>query len=221
VRKASWLLMPAVALSCASFAWAQAALDVNVGFGSASDSASGAGIDGPASLNAFGPCTPGSADTLCQATPGLGGFFLGLGADIMLYKRFGVGAQFNVQPAHSNYGPLEFRQSFVDFDGIYAPVSNKRAELRLLGGVGFARTGFALSQSGCIGTAVCSTSVQPIGSATHADINVGAGVQIYLTSHIFIRPQFDFHYVPNLTQQFGRDYVPEGTIWLGYNFGER
>jgi opacity protein-like surface antigen len=221
VRKASWFSMPALALGCASFAWAQAALDVNVGFGTAHDTASGSGIDGPASLNAFGPCTPGLSDAFCQATPGLDGFFLGLGADIMLYKRFGVGAQFNVQPAHSNYGPLEFRQSFTDFDGIYAPISNKRAELRLLGGVGFARTSFSISQSGCVGTAVCSTSVEPIGSANHFDMNVGIGVQIYLTSHIFIRPQFDFHYVPNLTQQFGRDYVPEGTIWLGYNFGER
>ena len=221
MRKASWFLMPVLALGCASFAWAQAALDVNIGFGTAQDSATGSGIDGPASLNAYGPCTPGLSDTYCQATPGLGGFFLGLGGDIMLFKHFGVGAQFNVQPAHSNYGPLESRQSFVDFDGIYAPISNKHAELRLLGGVGFARTGFSISQSGCIGTAVCSTSVEPIGSATHADVNVGVGVQIYLTSHIFIRPQFDFHYVPNLTQQFGRDYVPEETIWLGYNFGER
>ena len=221
MRTASWFCVPVLALCGASFAWAQAALDVNIGFGSAHDTASGAGIDGPASLNAFGPCTPGGADTLCQATPELSGFFLGFGADIMLYKRFGVGAQFNFQPTQKNYGPLQARQSFIDFDGIYAPVSTKRVELRLLGGVGVARTGFALSQSGCIGTAVCSTSTQPVGAANHFDLNVGAGVQIYLTDHIFIRPQFDFHCVPNLNQQFGRNYVPEGTIWLGYNFGER
>lgn len=221
MRRASWFLMPAVALSCASFAWAQAALDVNIGAGTAHDTASGAGIEGPASLSAFGPCNPGASDGFCQSTPALDGFFLGLGADIMLFKHFGVGAQADFQPEHRSYGPLQARQSFVDFDGIFAPVSNKHFELRLLGGVGFARTSFSISQSGCIGTAVCSTSTEPIGAATHPDLNVGAGLQIYLTNHIFIRPQFDFHYVPNLNQQFGNNYVPEGTIWLGYNFGER
>lgn len=221
MTKASWIFLPAMALGCASLAWSQAALDVNIGFGTAHDTTSGGGIDGPASLNAFGPCTPGSSDGLCQATPALNGFFLGLGADIMLYKRFGVGAQFNFQPTQKNYGPLQARQSFIDFDGIYAPISNKRMELRLLGGVGIARTGFGINQGGCIGTVVCNNSTQPIGAANHFDLNVGAGVQIYLTDHIFLRPQFDFHYVPNLTQQFGHDYVPEATIWLGYNFGER
>jgi len=139
----------------------------------------------------------------------------------MLFKRFGVGADFSVQPTRSAYGPLQSRQSFFDADAIYAPISTKRVELRLLGGVGAARTSFSITQSGCIGTAVCSTAVEPIGNATHVDLNAGVGVQIYLTNHIFIRPQFDVHYVPNLTQQFGSNFVPEGTIWLGYNFGER
>jgi opacity protein-like surface antigen len=221
LRKARYLFVFAAALGCAGLAHAQAALDVNVGFGTAHDSASGAGLDSPASLNAFGSCTPGSADTLCEATPGLNGFFLGLGADIMLFKHFGVGADFNVQPTRSGYGPLQSRQSFFDADAIYAPVTSKRAELRLLGGIGVARTSFALQESQCVGTAVCSTATEPIGNATHFQLHAGVGVQIYLTSHIFIRPQFDMHYVPNLTQQFGSNFVPEGTIWLGYNFGER
>jgi Outer membrane protein beta-barrel domain len=221
VKKASWIFTFAAALSCATLARAQAALDVNVGFGSAHDSASGAGIDNASSFNAFGACTPNSGDAFCQATPGLNGFFLGFGGDIMLFKRFGVGADFTVQPSRSAYGPLQSRQSFFDADAIYAPLSNKHVELRLLGGVGAARTSFAITQSGCIGTAVCSTAVEPIGNATHFDVHAGLGVQIYLTSHIFIRPQFDVHYVPNLTQQYGSNFVPEGTIWLGYNFGEK
>jgi hypothetical protein len=47
------------------------------------------------------------------------------------------------------------------------------------------------------------------------------GVQIFLTEHIFIKPEFDLHYVPGLTNQFGSDAVPEGMLWVGYNFGER
>jgi len=221
LKRANWIAACTVALCCASFAHAQAALDVNVGFGSAHDSASGAGIDNGLSLNAFGPCTPGSGDTFCQATPGFDGFFLGLGGDIMLFKRLGAGFQYNVQPVRSNYGPLQFRQSFIDVDGIFAPVSTKRAELRLLGGIGAARTSFAITQSSCVGTAVCSSSTQPVGNATHFSLHAGVGVQLFLTNHIFIRPQFDMHYVPNLTQQFGSNVVPGGSIWLGYNFGER
>jgi opacity protein-like surface antigen len=221
VRTIQWICVLAVAAAGATAARAQAALDVNIGFGSAHDSASGAGLDGASSFNAFGSCTPGSGDAFCQATPGLNGFFLCFGADVMLFKRFGVGADFTVQPSRTGYGPLQSRQSFFDADAIYAPINNKRVELRLLGGVGAARTSFSITQSGCIGTAVCSTAVEPIGSATHVDLNAGVGVQIYLTNHIFIRPQFDVHYVPNLTQQYGSNFVPEGTIWLGYTFGEK
>ena len=97
----------------------------------------------------------------------------------------------------------------------------KRASLRFEGGIGDAHTSFAVTQSGCVGTVVCSTSTQPIGSANHVDVHVGIGVQIYLTDHIFIRPQFDYHYVPGLTNQFGSNSVPEALVWVGYSFGER
>ena len=205
----------------ASFANAQTAFDVNLGFGSAWDSANGGGIDNAASLNAFGSCTPGGADINCQSLPSLSGFFLGFGGNLMLYKHFGVGFEANLQPSRQNYGPLESRQIFYDVNGIYAPISTKRASLQLEGGIGGARTSFAYSQSGCVGTAVCTTSTEPVGSASHFQVHVGVGVQIFLTSHIFVRPEFDFHYVPGLTNQFGSDAVPEGMVWVGYSFGER
>jgi len=217
-----WVCIPLAGLAffCASLANAQSAFDLNIGFGSAHDSASGAGIDNANSLNAFGACTPGSGDPYCQATPSLSSFFLGFGGDVMLNKHFGAGAEFNITPARDNYGPLQYRQLFYDFNGIYSPLSTKRVALQLQGGIGGARTSFAISQSGCVGTAVCSTAVEPIGNASHFQIHAGIGVQIYLTEHIFIRPQFDIHYAPGLTDQFGSDAVPGGTIWIGYSFGE-
>ena len=87
------------------------------------------------------------------------------------------------------------------------------------GGIGTASTGFILSQSGCVGTALCTTSNSPLGSATHFQIHFGVGVQIPFKEHFFIRPQFDLHYVPNLTDQYGSDLVPEATIAVGYHFG--
>jgi len=200
---------------------AQTAFDVNLGFGSAHASANSGGLDSAASANAYGPCTPNTGDVNCLSLPSLGGFFLGFGGDLMLYKHFGAGFSASLQPALQNYGPLQDRQAFYDFNAIYAPVNVKRASLRLEGGVGVAHTGFSLNQSGCIGTAVCSTSTLPVGTSNHFDTHFGIGVQLYLTDHIFIRPQFDFHYAPGLTDQFGSNAVPEGMVWVGYSFGER
>jgi opacity protein-like surface antigen len=70
-----------------------------------------------------------------------------------------------------------------------------------------------------VGTAVCTSQTEPVGSSSHFSIHAGVGVQIYLTEHIFIRPQFDYRYVNNLTQQFNSDSVPAASIWLGYNLG--
>lgn len=138
----------------------------------------------------------------------------------MFFKHLGAGMEFNITPARQNYGPLEYRQLFYDFNAIYAPISTKRAVLQLQGGIGGARTSFAFSGTECVGTAVCSTVVEPVGNASHFQFHVGVGVQIYVTEHVFIRPQFDYHWVDNFTNQFGSDSVPEGTVWIGYSFGE-
>lgn len=206
-------------LLCVSLAAAQDSVDVNIGFGSFHDSATGLGLDNALSANAFGGCSLSSGDAFCQATPKLGGFFLDFGGDIMFLKHFGAGFAIDVKPTMSNYGPLTYRQSFYDANAIYAPVSTKHVSLRVEGGIGGARTSFAISQNACAGTAVCTNSSQPIGSSGHFDVHTGVGVQIYVTEHIFIRPQFDFHYVPGLTNQFGSNSVPGGTIWVGYTFG--
>ncbi|HEX4593170.1 MAG TPA: outer membrane beta-barrel protein [Bryobacteraceae bacterium] len=206
---------------CLPFAQAQNALDVHVGLGTFHNSASGGGLDNGSSLNAFGTCAPGSGDTLCQATGKLGGVFLGIGADIMFSKHFGAGFQANIQPARDNYGPLELRQTFYNVDGIYAPIDRKRFVLQLLGGVGGARSSFSVNQSSCIGTAVCSSQNVPVGSSNHFLVHTGVGVQVFLTSHVFVRPQFDYYFVPNFTDQFGSNSVPGASVSVGYSFGER
>ena len=218
-----WSYLPLLPLTLylTPFASAQSSFDVNLGFGTAQTGSNGAGIDNANSSNAFGSCSISSGDTFCQKTPGLGGFFLGFGGDVMFKKHLGVGAEVNLQPAQSNYGPLQYRQTFYDFNGVYAPISEKRVVLQLQGGIGGASTAFSYSQNSCVGTAVCSNVAQPVGNSTHFQVHVGMGVQFFLTEHLFIRPQFDLHYIPNFTQQFGSNAVPEGTIWVGYSFGER
>jgi hypothetical protein len=219
---AKWTLAgTALFLFGTSLANAQTSFDLNLGFGTAWDSANAGGIDNASSVNAFGSCTPNSGDLNCQSLSKLNGFFLGFGGDVMLYKHLGVGFEATLQPSRETYGPLASRQAFYDVNGIYAPIATKRVSLQLSGGVGGARTSFAYSESGCVGTAVCSTTTEPVGSASHFQVHVGVGLQVFLTTHIFVRPEFDYHYVPNLTNQFGSDSVPEAMVWLGYSFGER
>ena len=195
---------------------AQGSFDVAVGFGSVHDKATGLGIDNVS----FGSCTPSSTATTCETTPGLGGLLMGFEGDGMLNKHIGIGGELSFQPTKGNYGPLQYRQIFYTFNGIYAPINNKRLQLRLEGGIGGTRSGFSYTETSCVGTAVCTTQAAPVGNSSHFQVHLGAGVQFYVKPHIFLRPQFDFREVPGLTNQFGRDQVIGGTIWVGYNFGE-
>jgi len=213
-----WHYLPL--LFCPVVAHAQSALDVNLNFGTAFDSATGFGIDNLNSANALGGCIPGRGDAFCQATPRLDGFFLGLGGDIMFRPHLGAGAEVNFQPVHQDYGPLKSRQTFIDVNGIYEPLVTKRAIVQLQGGIGSARTGFLISQDACVGTAVCTKQTSSVGSANHFQLHFGAGLQIALTDRFFIRPQLDLHYVPHLTDQYGSDWVPAASVAVGYHFGE-
>lgn len=201
-------------LFCFSYANAQSAVEVNLGFGTAHDKAAGVGIDSTTGV----PCTTG---TTCQLTPSLSGFFMGFGGAVMLNKHLGFGGEASFQPARQDYSVLQLRQIFYDVDALYAPVNQKKVMLRFLGGIGAAKSSFSLTQSSCVGTAVCNTFTQPFGSSNHFQIHAGVGVQAYLTEHVFIRPQFDLHYVPNFTDQFGSTAVPGFMVWIGYSLGDR
>ena len=192
---------------------AQSNLDIFVGLGTAHVSAASGGIDN----QTFESCTPGSVGgPTCQSLPSLGGVFLGVGGDIMFTDKFGAGATFAVTPAKRDYGPLQYRQTFIDVNGLYEPIRHKRAVLQLLGGIGTARTGFSFTSSGCVGTAVCNSQTQSVGSAGHFDVHLGVGVQLFVTEHIFVKPTFDYHYVPGLTDQFGGSSVPMFMFNVGY-----
>lgn len=217
-----YLSMLSLLLFCVPFAHAQASADINIGFGTVHAKSSGSGIDNINSINAFGACTPGSGDPYCQSTPALGGFFLGFGGDAMLWKRFGVGGEVSLQPAKGDYGPLQYRETFYDFNGIFAPVNKKRVVLKLMGGIGGAKTGFSFNQSSCVGNAVvCTNSSQSVGKSSHFQLHAGVGVEVFLTQHVFVRPQFDFRYIPGFTDQFGSNVVPGAMIWIGFTTASR
>ena len=217
-------LFPLFALffCCALAASAQFSVSAGVGAGYVWNKANGQGIlSADAPVNPFGSCTPSAGNPFCLPTSGLDVVLMRLDGDVMVTKQFGLGGQLDFQPYRKDYGPLQFRQTFYDFNGIYAPVNQKRFALQLIGGIGGARTAFSFTQTGCVGVAVCTTQTQPVGNANHFQVHAGVGLQLFLTDHLFVRPQFDYHYVPGFTDQFASNSVPAATVWVGYSFGER
>ena len=202
------------------YASAQSSFDLNLGFGTSHVKGIGAIDNINSTTNPFGICTIGAADPNCAKGPDLGGFFLGVGGDVMLTKHYGIGVEAAFQPGKSDYAGLQYRQTFYDVNGIFAPVNQKKVMVQLLGGLGGAKTSFSFTQN-CAGIAVCSSQSQPVLNTNHFQIHAGIGVQIFVSEHVFIRPQFDLHYVPNFTDQFGSNVAPSGTVWIGYSFGDR
>jgi hypothetical protein len=213
-------------LSFLPLAHAQSGFDIGIGFGSAWDKSIG-----PVDINTLLGCSSTVSST-CSNTPSLSGFFLGFNGNLMLWKHFGVGGEVNFQPARQNYltfqqqstgqfgDVLQSRVTFYDFNGIAQPLATKRASLQFQGGIGGANVKFyekVSSSSSILGNSQQSAF---FGSSNHFQVHAGLGVQLYPTEHVFIRPQIDIHYVTNFTQ-FGRNAVPEATVWLGYSFGER
>jgi len=52
-------------------------------------------------------------------------------------------------------------------------------------------------------------------------VHFAAGLKIYVRGNLFIKPQFDLHYARHLTDQFGRNLVPQYSGSVGYTFGAR
>ena len=207
---------------------AQSAFDLNLGFGAIQDKAASGQVD-----QELNPCTTGDLYGPCVSTPALSGFMMGFGGDLILWKKFGVGAEVAFQPAKETYVNLNAsaaasglnslavtsRMTLFDFNGIYEPVNTKKVGVKLEGGIGAANLKFyeSGSSSSVLGS---QSSSQYFGSANHFQVHGGVGVQIYVTEHVFIRPEFDVHYVRNLTQ-FGSNIVTAEMVWLGYSWGDR
>jgi hypothetical protein len=211
-----------LALVCATFANAQSGFDIGIGFGASQAPASKTGID--LNLNA---CTIGSTD--CQKTPSLNSFMMGFRGELIAWGRFGVGAEYNFEPAKKDYVTfpaqnnfsyaLKSRVGFYDFNAIVVPAKTERFMLKTQAGIGGANIRFY--ESGTSTSALVGTQryTQYFGSSNHFQVHGGIGAQIYPTGgNWWIRPEFDVHWVHNL-QQFGRSSVLRYSVWLGYTLG--
>jgi hypothetical protein len=192
----------------ATLAHAQSGLDVYFGVGTARVGSNGQSVDTFGTGNLFN-------------TPELAGSFGKAGADFMLTPHFGVGGETDFRFSQAAYAGLNYRPTFYDFNAIWLPTGHafKRIVPELQGGLGGARLSFFYPQSYCDVFAGCSSSNTFVESSNHLQVHMEAGVRLYLTSHLFLRPQVDAHYVNNFFQ-FGSNWVPEYGASLGWTFGE-
>jgi hypothetical protein len=210
------LLISFLLLFCIPFAAAGSGT-VSLGFGTNHVKANGFGTDVASGSGCY--LDPSNPD--CLANPGLNGLALGFGADMLPWKHAGFGLDVSFLPAKGNYGPFQFRQTFYDFNGIYAPVNGKRFVVKLKGGIGGAKTGVSYDETSCYGIGVCQTYSSSLPSANHFQLHAGAGVEIYATKSVFLRPEFNFRHVTNFTEQFGKNNVIGGMLWLGVRTSSR
>lgn len=191
----------------ANSAHAQSGLDVFFGAGTATDTSSGQLID---TFNTGNPFT----------SPSLGGTFGKAGGDIMFTPHLGVGAETDFRFSQGSYAGLTYRPLFYDFNAIWLPTYRfKRIVPELQAGLGGANMKFYYPQSYCDAFAGCSNTNSFVESSNHFQVHLEAGVRFYVTSHLFIRPQVDAHYINNFFQ-FGDNWVPEYGGSIGWSFGE-
>ena len=181
-------------------------VDAFFGVGTAMDSSSGQAIDTFATGSPF-------------TTPRLGGTFGKAGADFMFSKHLGVGAETDWRFSQGSYTGLNYRPMFYDFNAIWEPTGGgeRRVVPMIEAGVGGARLSFYYPTSYCDQFAGCSSSNNFLESSNHFQVHLGAGVSLYMTHHLFVRPQVDAHYVNNFFQ-FGSSWVPEFGASLGWSF---
>ncbi len=189
-------------------AQAQSGIDVLFGVGTAQAGSNGQSID------AFG-----TGNFL--NTPRLGGTFGKAGADIMLTPHLGIGGEADFRFSQTGYAGLNYRPTFYDINAIYTPVrAFKRVVPEFQGGLGAVSLKFFYPQQYCDAFAGCSNSNTFLESSNHFQVHFAAGLRLYVTPHLFIRPQIDAHYVNNFFQ-FGSNWVPEYSASVGWSFGER
>jgi len=117
---------------------------------------------------------------------------------------------------------VKARPAFYDINAIYQPLSSKARIVPLVeGGLGGAKTSFYFSQQACVTLNACTTQSGLFASANHFQLHGAVGLKIYVKPNIFIKPQFDLHWVHNLDQDYGRNTVPQYTVSVGYTFGRQ
>jgi hypothetical protein len=163
------------------------------------------------SLDLLGTGTP-------LGTPKMTGTFLSAGGGFMFTPHWGLGADLSWRASQGDYAGLNYRPFFYDFNGIWQPMRAKRFVPEIQAGAGGVRVGFSANTQSCDPLVGCSSINLGSESSEHFQAHFGVAARLYATSHIFLRPAVDVHWVNDFFQ-FGHNWVPEYSVGLGYSFG--
>ncbi len=146
----------------------------------------------------------------------LGGVFGTLGGGFMLKNSMGFGGEVSFRFAQQDYSGIGIRPIFYDFNGIITPtLGSSRVMAELQGGLGGVNLRFYGGTQYCdYYTGRCSNF---FGSSNHFQLHAGIGIRFYVKERIFLRPQFDYHWVHGFNQWFKSDSVPAYSIAVGFS----
>jgi hypothetical protein len=145
-----------------------------------------------------------------------GGTYLSFSGDFLFWRHFGAQGEVAWRASETLYGGYQpFRPIFYDFNAIYAPPLGKHVQLELLGGIGGLSTRFYTQTYTCnYFTYYCTNYV----SSNHFMGDVGAGVRVYLTHGVFVRPEFREYFIHN-NVEFSSNHATRAGGTLGYSWG--
>jgi hypothetical protein len=145
-----------------------------------------------------------------------GGAYLNFSGDYLFWHHLGVQGEVAWRASENLYGGYQpFRPILYDFNAIYAPPLGKHAQLELLGGMGGLSTRFYTQNYTCdYFTYQCTNYV----SSNHFMGDVGAGISLYLTHALFVRPEVREYFIHN-NVEFSSGRATRAGVTLGYSFG--
>ena len=142
-----------------------------------------------------------------------GGAYPTFGVDFIFFHNLGVGFNAAFRAKQNLYqGFQPFRPFFYDVDAIYAPPLGKRAQAELSAGIGAESVRFYTPFLTCGTFTGCTNFV----SSNHFLGQFGAGLRLYVTSRVFIRPEAHIYVVRNNVEFSGSRATRFG-ISIGYS----
>ena len=188
-------------LFCTAMAQAQG-FDAYFGMGSARDGSTNQLVD---LLGAGNP----------MLTTALGGVFGTVGGAMMITPSLGIGAEVSFRFDQGDYANSSYRPVFYDFNGIATPnLGSSRIVPEFQGGLGGANMRFyGGTQYYDYYTGQYTNFA---GSINHFQLHAGAGLRIFITDTIFLRPTFDYHWVKGFNE-FASNSVMRYSIAIGFS----
>jgi len=142
-----------------------------------------------------------------------GGTYPGFSGDVLFFHNFGIGTEIYWKATQGNYGgdpTLPFRPIFFDFNAVYSPKLASHAYLELTGGIGAID-----NRIYCQG---CGNGYNTnYSSDKHFMGDFGAGIKLYPTRNLFVRPEAKLYLVNN-NLLFSSARVTRYGLSIGYTF---